>query len=82
MNTTTLIQLVLGGFGISGILGAGVALFKLRPDVNSAAVTQSQGAMETMQTLNDELKQDRDAWRDRAIAAEKLLRDQEHARGG
>jgi hypothetical protein len=73
VNTTTLIQLVLGAFGMSGVVGAVVALLKLRPEVNSAAVTQSQGAVTTMQMLMDEQRADRDSWRARALAAEAEL---------
>lgn len=81
MTADLVVQLVLGGFGLTGVIGAIVALWKVRPEVNSAAVTQSQGAMETMKTLNDELEQaheragrDRDEWRERALAAEAQLR--------
>lgn len=81
MTTELIVQLVLGGFGLTGVTGAIVALFKIRPDANSAAVTQSQGAMETMQKLNDELEQslertqrERDDWRERALAAEAQVR--------
>jgi hypothetical protein len=81
VSADLIVQLVLGGFGLTGVIGAIVALWKVRPEVNSAAVTQSQGAMETMKTLNDELEQahervgrDRDEWRTRALAAEAQLR--------
>lgn len=50
-----LVQLLLGGFGVTAVAGAAVAVFKLRPDVNSAAVVQAQGAMGTMQLLNESL---------------------------
>jgi hypothetical protein len=54
--TGVILQVVLGGAGVTGVIGAIVALYKLRPDVNSAAVVQAQGAMEIMAHLNDELK--------------------------
>lgn len=44
-------------FGIAtGIVGALVALYKLRGERDSAAVSQAQGAMETMEGLNDALE--------------------------
>lgn len=74
MTQELLVQIILGGLGTTGVVGAVVALYKLRPDLNSAAVTQSQGAMETMRGLNEELTQDRDYWRKRAVDAEKQVR--------
>jgi hypothetical protein len=72
-----LVQLIIGGFGVSGILGAGVALFKLRPEVNQMAVTSTQAAAGEWQKLYDACKADleavekeRDAWRERALHAE------------
>ena len=70
-NSNLLVQLLLGGFGVSGVVGAVVAIYKLRPDVNSQAVVQAQGAMESMPSLNEDLTKDRSYWRDRAIAAER-----------
>lgn len=87
MSTELLVQLVLGGFGLTGVAGAIVALFKIRPEANSAAVTQSVGAMETMQKLNDELEQALERkneecreWRVRALAAEAQIRALERRR--
>lgn len=81
MKAELIVQLVIGGFGLTGVIGAAVALWKVRPEINSAAVTQSQGAMETMKTLNDELEQslvrksrECSDWRERAMAAEAQLR--------
>lgn len=74
MNSGVIVQLILGGFGISGIIGAGVALFRLRPDVNSAAVIDAQNTLKGMRELNDELKEDRDQWKARALEAEDRLR--------
>lgn len=51
--------------GSTGLIGAIVALLKLRPDVNSAAVSQAQGAMEVMQQLNQDMEKNRDYWRER-----------------
>lgn len=60
--TITLIALI----GSGGIAGAIVAILKLGSDKNSAAVSQAQGAMETMQGLNEDLVIDRNYWRDQA----------------
>lgn len=73
-----IVQIVLAVCGASGIVGAIVALLKLKPDANSAAVTQAQGAMETMEKLNAQLEAERDEWRQRAMACEaenRTLRD-------
>lgn len=44
-------------FGIAtGLIGAIIALYKLRGERDSAAVSQAQGAMETMEGLNDALE--------------------------
>lgn len=59
--TTYLIALLSSG----GVLGALLGFFKLRGDKDTAAVTQAQGAMETMQDLNEALIKERDYWRTR-----------------
>lgn len=60
--SASLVQAVLAAFGASGILGALVALFKLKPEANSMAVTQLQGvAMEwarLYQQVAEEMKQE------------------------
>lgn len=44
-------------FGIAtGVVGAIVTLYKLRGERDSQAVSQAQGAMETMEGLNDALE--------------------------
>jgi uncharacterized protein (DUF3084 family) len=40
----------------AGLVGAVVALIRVRPEVNQSAVIQAQGAMETMVALNEKLK--------------------------
>lgn len=69
----TTVQVVLAALGSGGLIGAVVALLKLRPDANTAAVTQSQGAMETMAILNKQLEDERNEWRARALGAEHEL---------
>lgn len=81
MDEATIIQIVLGLFGASGLVGTYIALRKLPGENSSAAVTQSQGAMDNMRVLNDQLQEDRDYWRNRAIEAEKLLKASENAAG-
>lgn len=71
-------QLLLGLLGGGGIISAVAAFFKLKPDANSAAVTQSQGAMETMALLNRDLEDERNTWRERALKAEADLAVLEH----
>jgi hypothetical protein len=66
----TVVQIIIGVVGTSGVIGAFVALAKLKPDVNSAAVTQSQGAIETMAILQRQLEDERNQWRERALNAE------------
>jgi hypothetical protein len=51
--------------GSGGIVGALVALVKLRGDTSSQAVSQAQGAMEVMEGLNAALEKERDYWRAR-----------------
>jgi len=51
--------------GSGGFVGALLGLVKLRGETDSQAVSQAQGAMETMQELNDALERERDYWRDR-----------------
>lgn len=81
--SSTVVQLVLGGFGVTGVVGAAVALFKLRPEVNQMAVTSTQAAAGEWQKLYDEKKAelahmevDRDKWMERALKAEDQLREQ------
>jgi hypothetical protein len=81
--SSTVVQLVLGGFGVTGLVGAAVALFKLRPEVNQMAVTSTQAAAGEWQKLYDEKKAelmqteaDRDKWMERALKAEGELREQ------
>lgn len=40
----------------AGLIGAVVAMLKLRGETNQSAVIQAQGAMETMEALNDRLE--------------------------
>lgn len=68
-------QIILTTFAGGGLLGAIVALLKLRPDANTAAVTQSQSAMETMATLNKQLEVERNDWRLRALTCETAAKD-------
>lgn len=42
--------------GSGGVLGALLGFFKLRGDRDSQAVSQAQGAMETMESLNEALE--------------------------
>jgi hypothetical protein len=88
LGATQIVEILVAG---GGLVGAFVALLKLRPDANTAAVTQSQSAMETMARLNADLENERDGWRRRALDAEegqRVLRaelehcqaDRDHAR--
>ena len=73
-NGVSVTQILLGTLTGGGLLGAIVALLKLRPDNNTAAVTQSQSAMETMATLNKQLEAERNEWRTRALECESAAR--------
>jgi hypothetical protein len=62
----------------AGLTGALVALFRLPRERNESAVSQAQGAMETMETLNEALREalaranDRgDLYRDRLLELQK-----------
>lgn len=77
-NTVILLQILLGGGLVAGVGGAIVALYKLRPDINSAAVVQAQGAMDVMREVNEELGKRADYWEHRAREwEERCLRAEE-----
>lgn len=61
MDSATLVQILLGLFGVSGVFGAVIALMKLRPEANSMAVTQ-------MEASNKQLEEERDYWRSETFA--------------
>jgi chromosome segregation ATPase len=69
-NGSLVSTLLLVVIGTGGIGTAIMALLRLRPDANTAAVTQAQGAMDAMNSLIRELRLERDEWRDRALQAE------------
>jgi hypothetical protein len=80
VDGATVVQLVIGGFGLTGIIGAAIALFKLRPEVNQMAVTSTQAAAGEWQKLYDakaaelaHCEQEIAALRKRAEAAEDAL---------
>lgn len=84
-NTT---QLIISVFGATGALGALAAWFKLRGEKDSLAVSQAQGAMEVMETLQSELKDtlaraeaDRDFYKARADQFEHELSEYERLWG-
>jgi Asp-tRNA(Asn)/Glu-tRNA(Gln) amidotransferase C subunit len=60
LTSNLLVQLLLGGFGITGFVGAAIALLKLRPEANTAAVEQAQSVMGSMKQLNDVLQKQLD----------------------
>lgn len=51
-------QVLLAVIGPAGLIGSIVALFKLKPDANSQAVTQAQGAAAEWQKIADDRKSD------------------------
>jgi len=69
--------IIIALLGSGGLIAAVVALLKLRPDINSAAVIQAQGAMEIMQQLNEDMEKNRNYWRDRYDECQKHCRDLE-----
>lgn len=74
MSSVDAIQALLGVLGLgSVIVGGYVALVKLRPDMNSAAVEQAMEAMKGMKVLKDEVERERDEWKARALEAERRL---------
>jgi hypothetical protein len=72
--SASVVQAILAVFGAGGVLGAVVALLKLRPEANSMAVTQAQGAAAEWKKLYDEASEERDELRARAEKAEAELR--------
>lgn len=71
-------QVLLLVFGGGGVVSAIIAIYKLRPDVNSQAVVQAQGAneimSETINTLRKELEEERHAHSD---TRKRLYRERE-----
>lgn len=74
------LQVVVAVLGAGGFIGAIAALFRIPSEKNNAAVTGAQGAVETMQKVNDELEsawhratKRGDYWKGRALMAEGLL---------
>lgn len=63
LDTTTPIVIALLGSG--GFVGAVVAVVRLKPDMNSSAVSQARDALEMMQQLVEDLEKDRTYWRER-----------------
>lgn len=66
----TVVDLVLAIVGSGGVAGTAVTLFKVRSDIDTAAVSQSSTAAESMSLLMQELRTDRNEWRRRALEAE------------
>lgn len=74
------LQIVVAVLGAGGFIGAVAALFRIPSEKNNAAVTGAQGAVETMQRINDELEaawgratKRGDYWKGRAQLAEGML---------
>lgn len=65
--------IVIALLGSGGFVGAIVALIKLKPDINNAAVTQAAGALEMMGELLEDTERDRDYWRGRYSESNKKL---------
>lgn len=74
MDAEVMVQLALGVIGTGGVIGGIVALVKLRPDITTAAVNQSQVALSMMETINRELEEAKQGWQDRALRAEGHVR--------
>lgn len=72
--TSTLLQFLLGGGFLTGVVSALIAIFKLRPDVNSAAVVQAEGAMSVMKEAIGRIQQERDYWQKRCEDCEQRQR--------
>lgn len=72
-QTLSTILLVLVGSG--GISAAIVAILRLPRERNSAAITEAQGNATTATVLLREVRLERDDWRERALTAERELRD-------
>lgn len=49
-------QIILAIVGPAGLIGSIVALFKLKPDANTQAVTQAQGAATEWKSIADDRK--------------------------
>lgn len=72
-QTLSTILLLLVGSG--GIGAAVMAIVKLPRERNSAAVTEAQGTATTATALLKQVSEERDDWRERALQAERELRD-------
>lgn len=70
-QTVSTILLVLVGSG--GIGAAIAAIVRLPRERNSAAVTEAQGNAATALELLKQMREERDEWRERALAAEREL---------
>jgi hypothetical protein len=68
-------QVALNIVGPAGLIAAFVSLLKLKPDANSQAVVQAQGAAAEWKKLYDSAKVDIEYWRTRAMAGEGLASD-------
>lgn len=73
-SSPDVVQTLLGVLGIGSIVVGGyVGFVKLRPDLNSAAISDAMEAAKGMKLLKDEMEADRDQWRERALLAERRL---------
>lgn len=79
-QTLSTILLVLVGSG--GISAAFIAILRLPRERNSAAITEAQGNAQTATALLVQVRDERDEWRERALTAEKELRDGRSGRSG
>lgn len=77
MSAQVIVEIALAVIMPGGLIGAIVALIKLRPDENTAVITQAQGAAVAQDTLVKGVERERDYWRDEAI---RLRQENEHLR--
>lgn len=75
-NGQTLSTVLLLVVGTGGIGAAIAAIIKLPRERNSAAVTEAQGNAAAATNLLKQVSEDRDYWRDRALASERRLTDE------
>lgn len=73
MNAAQLIPVLVAALGGGGLVGAVVALFKLRPESGAIVVTAAQGALVVQSSVLNELHKENERLRNRVSTLEREL---------